>query len=192
MLADADDADLPVVVSTGRDNLPARRLYDHFGFRWHADDEPVTGLVVSSFRWTARRAVRLLCRDSEGAVLLLHWRDPVDGAPVSEPPGGGVEPEEDLATAARRELHEETGLAVGDLHGPIRIGRDYTWNGRRYVGSEDFLLAQLDVAAPEVEPAALTAVERSAWRGHSWVRPDDLPVDVQPSELADVLERLSR
>lgn len=39
-----------VVVSTGRDNGPARRLYESFGFAYVADDEPIPGLWLSRYR----------------------------------------------------------------------------------------------------------------------------------------------
>jgi ribosomal protein S18 acetylase RimI-like enzyme len=40
-----------VVVSTGRDNLPARRLYQGLGFRWLQDVEAIPGLWVSRYEW---------------------------------------------------------------------------------------------------------------------------------------------
>ncbi|MFI7424884.1 GNAT family N-acetyltransferase [Nonomuraea sp. NPDC049684] len=41
-----------VLVSTGRDNTPARRLYEGYGFTWVNDAEVISGLWVSSYRLT--------------------------------------------------------------------------------------------------------------------------------------------
>ena len=40
----------PVLVSTGRDNAPARRLYEGLGFAHAGDREVVAGLWVSDYR----------------------------------------------------------------------------------------------------------------------------------------------
>ncbi|KAB2838103.1 NUDIX hydrolase [bacterium] len=63
--------------------------------------------------------VMLVARTPEGKVLLVEqYRIPV-GAPVIEFPAGlvgdGAGHGEDLATAARRELFEETGYEAGSL-----------------------------------------------------------------------------
>ena len=44
-----------------------------------------------------RSAARVLCRDEAGRILLMHWRDPIDGHQVWEPPGGGIEAGEEPA-----------------------------------------------------------------------------------------------
>ncbi|GGQ92675.1 NUDIX domain-containing protein [Deinococcus ruber] len=52
------------------------------------------------------------CLNSAGELLMIRRRD--NGR--WDLPGGGVEPGEDVEHAARRELHEETGLTPHDLH----------------------------------------------------------------------------
>lgn len=51
--------------------------------------------------------VSILIQDEAGRVLLQRRGD--DG--LWGTPGGGLDPGEDFLTAARRELHEETGLS---------------------------------------------------------------------------------
>ena len=72
--------------------------------------------AVSPF--TLRRtAARVVLLDSSGQVLLLSARDPADAAkqPWWEIPGGGIDPNEATADAARRELHEETGITEVEI-----------------------------------------------------------------------------
>lgn len=58
-----------------------------------------------------RRSAILATRDDRGRVLLVRQR----GGPFKDAwllPGGGLENDESFGDALRRELHEETGLAV--------------------------------------------------------------------------------
>lgn len=64
-----------------------------------------------------RRAVRAILLDEDDRVLLCRFVSPHPAVPeqatvVWAAPGGGIEPGEDRLTALRRELREETGLAI--------------------------------------------------------------------------------
>lgn len=137
----------------------------------------------------ARAAVRVICVNPAGDVLLLKWRDPVGGAQFWEPPGGGIEPGEAPEDAARRELWEETGLAGGVLAGPIAdVRRNVIWAGKRLVAVEPIFLLRLEKV--EVQPAALTAEENGAlmsWRWWTLAELRSTDEVIEPPELVSLL-----
>ncbi len=73
----------------------------------------------------ARRAGRALVVDGADRVLLIRGEDPADPSRGGFwfPPGGGVEADETVEDATRRELREELGLEIGDL-GPVVMERE--------------------------------------------------------------------
>jgi 8-oxo-dGTP pyrophosphatase MutT (NUDIX family) len=69
-----------------------------------------------------RSAVRIVLADAAGQILLLRVVEPKypELGDCWELPGGGIDPPEDIFTAAQRELAEETGLRIpiADIHAP--------------------------------------------------------------------------
>lgn len=183
-------------------NAGARRLYEREGFfdlgRRKVDDlgEPILHFVrdLPQPPMLGRRAARVLCLDPDGKVLLMHWKDPVDGFCQWEPPGGGLEEGESRRAAVRREWHEETGLPLPDLAPePTSVGRDVVWRGGRVVADEDFFLGTTAERAPAVDTAGFTDAEQVDGLGQAWVHwsaLDELDDPVEP-DLLPILRRLA-
>ena len=148
-----------------------------------AGDEPAT----------ARDAARLVVLDPDDRVLLFEGVDPARPTEAFWfTPGGGVEPGEDAAEAAARELAEETGLAVGTdaLGRPVWV-RDvmFSHDGVAYAARELFFLLRVD-EAPEIDVSGFTELERRTVRRHRWWTRTELAATVDvvyPRQLADLL-----
>ena len=80
-------------------------------------------MVLMTERSSLTRCVGAVCHNSDGRLLLVR-RANEPGRGRWSIPGGRVEPGEDDATALRREMLEETGLAVrpGPLVGRVERG----------------------------------------------------------------------
>jgi 8-oxo-dGTP pyrophosphatase MutT (NUDIX family) len=142
-----------------------------------------------------RAAARVLCLDAAGRVLLLRWRDPVDGNELWEPPGGGIEPGETPLEAARRELYEETRLDPAAVRSRgIVVQRDVRWKGVRFVGPEHFFLARFDGDRPEPRRDGLLEDEQRDLLSYAWLPQADLATlaGLQPPHLLDILTALAR
>lgn len=196
VLTGAAAGDHRVTVSTGYRNRPALALYQGFHFRPVGIEEPVPGLPVQHLAWRPRRAVRVLCVDEHGHVLLQRWFDPHTGTSYWEPPGGGLDPGETAHAGAARELTEETGLvAVFDDH-PLPLPRDVTWAGMRTITVETLFVGRVPGRQPAITPAQLQPDELGTLMASAWLSPAQLSTlglneRVEPMAFIDLAHRFA-
>ena len=147
-----------------------------------------------------RRTSRLILLDGDGRVLLFR----VEDATVvrrDEPlltaywmtPGGSLEPGEDHAAAARRELWEETGM-TGVEPGPwVALCEPVLdWGGEIIQAHDRFYLTRVGATAVALDN--LTDGERAVFREHRWWDADALRASgerVVPPGLVDLLPVLA-
>ena len=146
-----------------------------------------------------RRSSRLILIDTEGRVLLFRIEDATVFRP-DEPslvsywitPGGALEAGEDHATAARRELWEETGMTRIELGPWIALCEPVlNWAGELVQAHDRFFFIRIDSTAVTFEN--LNAAEREVFREHRWWDVEELRASgecVVPPGLVDLLARL--
>jgi G:T/U-mismatch repair DNA glycosylase/ADP-ribose pyrophosphatase YjhB (NUDIX family) len=138
-----------------------------------------------------RQAVRGLCLDAGGRVLLVRFQHPVSGDVWWATVGGGVDPGESDEEALRRELREEAGLEGFEV-GPIVHRREATfpWQRRLYGQRERFYVVRVDAHEPrpsiDLAPEGVTEV-----RWWTQAELDDPPERVVPDELPELVRTLT-
>lgn len=143
-----------------------------------------------------RRAARVLLVDGLGRILLFRGFDPTrPGEPYWFTAGGGLDPDEDVAAGAARELYEETGLRVT----PERLGRpvwheisEFPFDGRWYRQEQDYYLLRIE--SWTVVTDGFDAIERAYIDAHRWWSVADLEATDEryyPAELPGLLRGLA-
>jgi ADP-ribose pyrophosphatase YjhB (NUDIX family) len=146
-------------------------------------------------RLMTRCAGRVVLLDPDDRVLLLRYDDgPPNGVHWSTP-GGGLNPGEDYATGAARELAEETGwhdiVLGGEIHRRTKV-MEHDDVVLRQV--ERFFVARTD--QPSREITGVDAMHASdgiaAWRWWTLAELDSTKEAIWPRGLADLVrsERL--
>ena len=134
--------------------------------------------------------VRIICLDPTGAILLMKWRDPLDGHVFWEPPGGGIEAGETPRQAAERELYEETGYRRSLPDPYVVVARDYSFAGRHFHHDEAFFLTDV-VGSPAA--GSFTDEEADTFLASRFVELSDLQrldAPLQPPQLLDAVRAL--
>jgi 8-oxo-dGTP pyrophosphatase MutT (NUDIX family) len=142
-----------------------------------------------------RSAARVLLLDDADRLLLFCGVDPlIPDVRFWFTPGGGVEGEESLPDAARRELQEETGCTGVRLGPPVWTrSSDFEFEGERIRQHETYFIGR--VGAWEVDTTGFTELEQRAVLWHRWWTLDELRATdetLYPSTLATRLSDLLR
>jgi putative (di)nucleoside polyphosphate hydrolase len=139
-----------------------------------------------------RRNVGIMVLNREGLVWIGQRydapTDPEGPGTWWQMPQGGIDDGEDPATAALRELHEETGIRTVSLLGmsadwltydlpPALVGK--AWGGRYRGQQQKWFAVRFDGDDSEIniDPPAGHAREFSTWR---WARAAELPALIVP------------
>ena len=140
-----------------------------------------------------RRTSRIMLIDADGAALLFFTAAP-DSSRFSRwiTPGGGVDPGEDHARAAVRELFEETGLVVDAVGDPVwSLDFDVAWDEADHDrGHAEYYVLRCERFTPA--STNWTAEEHVDVTAHRWFTADELEASGEPFEPAELPALLRR
>jgi 8-oxo-dGTP pyrophosphatase MutT (NUDIX family) len=151
------------------------------------------GAVVGHRPELTRPSARVLLFDDADRLFLFCSGYRADGTLRWYSPGGGLEPSETHEEAAKRELHEETGLTELTLSREVWRGRPWVAvrEGVEYLVEQRYFMAR--VLAFDISSADLKALESTHITGYRWWTTAELSATtdiLRPDGLADLVTRL--
>lgn len=134
-----------------------------------------------------RLAARVVVLDHDDRLLLFHFT-PQDRAPFWATVGGELDPQESFAEGARRELFEETGYAVSEVHGPFALREsDFTtFAGEPVHAVEQYFAVRVD--SGPISADGHTDGERSYMVSHRWWTMDEFVARGEPVFPPDITD----
>jgi ADP-ribose pyrophosphatase YjhB (NUDIX family) len=144
-------------------------------------------------RLPERHAGRVIVLDPGDRVLLMRYDDELPNGRHWTTPGGGLNPGEDYAAAAVRELAEETGWTDVTLrHEVLQRSLTMEYGGRQVHQYERHYLARTQQRdRPLGDVAQMHAADGiAAWRWWSLAELDSTTEVIWPAELADVIRKV--
>ncbi|WP_242468431.1 NUDIX hydrolase [Burkholderia plantarii] len=141
-----------------------------------------------------RPAARLLISTPEQRILLfrfVHKTGALAGRDYWATPGGGVEQGESFADAAKRELHEETGILETHLSAPISESKFplQLANGEHVLAIEQYFVVHVETES--ISREGWTADEVEVMAAHRWWSREELVTTaetVYPDGLVEMLD----
>lgn len=144
-------------------------------------------------RRVERPSARILLLDGGGRVLLFRF-DSGDRAPFWATPGGALDPGEDYAAGARRELAEETGIDADCGREVARRLADFVdLDGVPVTADERYFLVRTDLS--EIGTAGHTELEKRVMRSWRWFSKGEIATHdepVFPENLLAMLDRIEK
>lgn len=134
-----------------------------------------------------RVAAYAVITDDEGRVLLALWNE--GRVPAWTMPGGGIEPGEDPADAAVREVREETGFEV-ELDGLLGIHSYVVPAERRLANVRRPMQALRIVYRARIVGGELRFEENGSTDRAEWFHVDEVPA-LEHVHLVDVALRMA-
>ncbi len=141
-----------------------------------------------------RPSARLIVLDPNHRVLLFRFvfhEGPLKGEDFWATPGGALECDESFQDAAKRELHEETGILAPIGEEVLRRTARFSMPSGEYVESDErYFLVR--VADQMVDRSGQSQLELRSITNHRWWSLKELSItseQVFPEDLAAVIER---
>ena len=137
-----------------------------------------------------QESARAILMTADGRVLLMQLRGALGSLWIT--PGGRIRPDEDPVAAVKREIREETGLAVGEIGGYVWVRRgrylaDGTWREER----EHFFLVPTEIFEPVIDH--MEAEELAYHQAFRWWSIEEIAGSAEvfvPKQMAELLRGL--